>query len=360
MTNAVLNFVDRFLGRGEAAVTVPALDGALKPNNVLEQAPAGIAVEEPDNLVLTEAGLLFTSGPRLLKAEVGSHTIVREFPVTISALAVSQGGAIAVAFGKTVQVFDEVAAERPRVSTDVATGITAFAFDGEASLLATVGSSKNGLDDWQADLLNQEHAGSLWRVDLTSGAVSQLASKLAWPSGVIVAPDGNIIISEGWQKRLVRLDRNGKILGQVIEDLPGYPGRISASPGGGYWLSIFAPRSQLIEFVLREPKYRKTMMAEVDKEFWIAPALRSGQSFREPMQGGALKQMGILKPWAPTRSYGLVIELSSGFVPVRSLHSRAGGRRHGITSAVEGGDVLWATSKGGHEVIAVTLERAGI
>jgi hypothetical protein len=111
----------------------------------------------------------------------------------------------------------------------------------------------------------------------------------------------------------------------------------------------------LIEFVLREPQYRKVMMAEVDREFWIAPALRSGHSFNEPMQGGALKQMGILKPWAPTRSYGLAIELTPDFEPVRSLHSRAGGKRHGITAAVEIDGTLWLASKGGHEIIAFEL-----
>ena len=98
------------------------------------------------------------------------------------------------------------------------------------------------------------------------------------------------------------------------------------------------------------------MMGEVDKAFWIAPALASGKSFHEPMQGGALKQMGVLKPWAPTRSYGLVIELSPDFVPLRSFHSRAGGRRHGITSALERNGKLYATSKGGNELVALPLQ----
>ena len=77
----------------------------------------------------------------------------------------------------------------------------------------------------------------------------------------------------------------------------------------------------VLELVLREPEYRHAMMAEVDPRYWIAPALRSGQSFLEPMQGGALKQMGILKPWAPSLSYGLVLRLSPDFIALQSLHS---------------------------------------
>lgn len=228
-------------------------------------------------------------------------------------------------------------------------------FAGDGTLVIAIGSSKNELSAWQRDLLDGGRAGSVWRLDPRSGQATQLASGLAYPNGLAVEADGHVIVSEAWQKRLIRLGPKGQMLGQVMEDLPGYPARLSRSAQGGYWLSIFAPRSPLIEFVLREPAYRKAMMAEVDPEFWIAPALRSGYSFREPMQGGALKQMGILKPWAPTRSYGLVVELDAGFVPLRSFHSRAGGKRHGITSAVEAGGKLWLTSKGGDELVAVAL-----
>jgi hypothetical protein len=146
----------------------------------------------------------------------------------------------------------------------------------------------------------------------------------------------------------------------VISDLPGYPAGVSPSGAGGFWLALFAPRSPLIELVLREPAYRKAMMQEVDPAYWIAPALRSGQSFLEPMQGGALKQMGVLKPWAPTRSYGMAVELSDGFTPIQSLHSRAGGKRHGITSVLECDGELWLTSKGGDEVIRIDLLEGGL
>lgn len=363
IANAFRDWVDRFLGRGEAAVTVPPFDGALKPNNRLEEAPAGILAAAPDNIVLTESGLVYASGAKLFRQPVGKSrgAEFHEAADTVSAVAVSPSGIFAVAAAGKL-VFLDAGGNAPAGLSSGAqdwAGVTALAFAADGSLVVAIGSSKNELEDWQRDLLDNEHAGSVWRLDPGSGKATQLASRLAHPNGLIIERDGNIIVSEAWEKRLVRLDRDGKLLGQVVEDLPGYPARISASSGGGYWLSIFAPRSQLIEFVLREPIYRKAMMAEVDKEFWIAPALSSGRSFREPMQGGALKQMGILKPWAPTRSYGLVVELTSDFVPVRSFHSRAGGKRHGITSAVETGGKLWATSKGGGEVIAVDLGMQG-
>ena len=51
MSALVGSWLERFLGRGRAAVTVPPLDGALKPNNRLEDAPRGLASHAPDNLV---------------------------------------------------------------------------------------------------------------------------------------------------------------------------------------------------------------------------------------------------------------------------------------------------------------------
>ena len=56
------------------------------------------------------------------------------------------------------------------------------------------------------------------------------------------------------------------------------------------------------------------------------------------MQGGSVKTMGILKPWAPTFSYGLIARLNNELIPVKSYHSRADGVRHGVTSLAIGQD----------------------
>ncbi|MET3616131.1 WD40 repeat protein [Rhizobium aquaticum] len=359
MANILRNWLDNFLGSGDAAVTVPPLDGALKPNNRLEEAPRGITVPQPDCCVTTPAGLIYSSGNTLFLMPFDGSA-GREFhraASEVTALAVSSAGILALAIAGKIQFLDLSGAPMSGLSGGQQnwTTVTALAFAPDDTLVIAVGSSKNLPADWQRDLLERERAGLVWRLVPSTGKATQFAQRLRYPNGLAVAPDGTIIVSEAWEKQLIRLAPNGTLIGQVIEDLPGYPARISPSGRGGYWLSVFAPRSQLIEFVLREPAYRKAMMAEVDKEFWVAPALRSGYSFREPMQGGALKQMGILKPWAPTRSYGLVVELTGDFVPARSFHSRTGGRRHGITSAVEADGKLWMTSKGGDEVFAIDL-----
>ena len=97
------------------------------------------------------------------------------------------------------------------------------------------------------------------------------------------------------------------------------------------------------------------MMAEIDPEYWIAPALKSGQTFLEPMQGAHLKTMGVVKPWAPPRSYGLVIRLNDGRRAALPLHSRVDGENHGIVAAVEFDGALYALAKGPGRLLRAPL-----
>ena len=57
----------------------------------------------------------------------------------------------------------------------------------------------------------------------------------------------------------------------MLENLPAYPGRLSRGADGAIWLALFAPRSQLVEFVLSEDRYRRRMIDEIDPDYWIAP-----------------------------------------------------------------------------------------
>jgi hypothetical protein len=220
-------------------------------------------------------------------------------------------------------------------------------------LIVAQGSAVRGPNDWRRDLIETGATGSVWRLDLPNCAAACLADGLAFPNGLALQRDGGVVVSESWRHRIMKLSLDGAKPDIVLEHLPGYPSRLAPSAHGGYWLSVFAPRSSLIEFVLREAEYRRRMVAEIPEEYWVAPCLTSGRSFKEPMQNGGIKAMGILKPWAPTRSYGLLVKLDDDMSPTSSHHSRADGRRHGITSAVEHGATVYVTSKGGNEILSL-------
>ena len=63
--------------------------------------------------------------------------------------------------------------------------------------------------------------------------------------------------------------------------------------------------------------------------------------------------MGIHKPWAPSRSYGLLARLDEALQPLFSLHSRADGARHGVTAAAEHGGRVFVAARGGDAVLAL-------
>ncbi len=357
MSSIVSRVMDNLLGRGSAAVTVPPLDGALKPNNLLEELPEGVAASAPDNLVLWNGAPAWSEGGTLMGADNG---VLADLGSEITALAVSADGRLAAATRDDgVTILDAaLQVTGPKWSARIA-NVTALSFAPDGALWFCSGSDSLPPSEWRRDLMMSNRAGSVGRADTHTGKVSVLARRLGYPCGLTVLPDGAVVFSEAWLSRLVRLSPDRGKRQVILDEIPGYPGRIHGRADGGYWLSVFAPRAPLIEFVLRERAYRKAMLNEVEPEFWVAPDYASGESFNEPLQGGALKQMGILKPWAPTRSYGLVVELNSQFIPVRSFHSRAGGRRHGITSSLEAGGQLWMTSRGAGEIVRAPLDALG-
>lgn len=141
-----------------------------------------------------------------------------------------------------------------------------------------------------------------------------------------------------------------------MPDLPAYPARLTRAGDGGFWLALFAPRRQLTEFVLGEDDYRRDMMATIAPEAWIGPDFAATRDDRQPLQAGSVRQMGIMKPWAPSRSYGLVAKLDRTMTLVASLHSRADGRRHGITAVAEHGGFLYAASRGSGALLRLEPE----
>lgn len=323
--------LDLFRGR---AVTIPPMDGALKPNTALDDARVVLTAPAPDNLVVFGGTVLYSTGAKLCALPDGKTRQEFESPITAAA---SNGKTLAVALanGRVLVDGSEVAQFRCP---------TALAFDG-GDLLVCNGSEANAPEDWARDLMQNGASGSVWRV-MAKGERQQLAKGLAFPSGII-ATAGGIVVSESWKHRLVNLST-----GPTLARLPAYPGRITHKEDG-YLLCLFAPLNRLVEFVLQEDRYRMDMMAEIDPKFWIAPTLHPASNFLEPLQAGGVKSMGVHKPWSPARSCGLVVELDERLQPVASHHSRANGKMHGVTSALWNEGEILAAAKGGNAILSL-------
>lgn len=356
MIAAVREFANRFLGRGDATITVPSFDGALKPNQKLESAETLLTCEAPEDLATDGSNLFIADGQRLMCLNGGAASEVRTFERPISALCALPGGGLAVALGgREVRLYASISAEQPSVTfADAAfNAINALSLANDSTLIATDGSATCGVDDWARDLMELNRTGRVFRLDPGRKTVTPLAQGLGHAFGACAHGNG-VLVSESWRHRLV-LVAPGASPRTVLAHLPVYPSRLAKASGGGYWLTAFTARTQLVEFVLREPAYRRRMMAEIDPAYWVTPRLRSGFSFKEPMQGAHIKTMGVIKPWAPPRSYGLVIRLNADGQPLYSLHSRVDGINHGVVAAVEMGGDLVLIAKGPGRVLRLPL-----
>jgi hypothetical protein len=354
--NPLSKVVDAWLGRGEASITTPPMDGAFRPNDLLDAALAIFEAPEPDCLAITSRGVVVSSERSLMSVGEAGGAPIASFDAPISALAgLPDGGAAAgltdgrIVFlggqhdGKTIEANPE------------ARCITALAPARDGALIVANGSATNPPGAWKRDLMEKRASGSVWRVDPVSRASKQLAGDLAYPYGLIEEA-GSIVVSESWRAALTRISPGGMSRNEpVLKDLPAYPSRLSRGGDNAIWLALFAPRSQLIEFILSENHYRRRMLDEIDPDLWVAPCLRSGRTPLEPTQQGGVKQLGVMKPWSPNRSYGLVARLDDAYRPTMSLHSRANGRRHGVTSCLAIDGRLFFCAKG--DGVVASLDR---
>ncbi|HTW68481.1 MAG TPA: hypothetical protein VME47_01220 [Acetobacteraceae bacterium] len=351
---------------------IPTLDGAYVPNNRLEELPAiGPAVARPDDIAAGSHGEVFVSSfNRLLRLsgpDLDEQSVVATFESPITALARLSDGTLAVGINgagvRCVGADGSIVATLAEAGGTILRCVTAIAEDPlHGGLYLAVGSTRHDAEDWVVDLMECNRAGMLIYWPRGAATAEVLLSDLAYPNGLEVTDNGqSLLLTESWSHSLLRYRRSNNARGGtelLIDNMPGYPARIAPASGGGHWLAIFAMRTQLIELVLREPEFRREMMRCVDPELWIRPALRATGSYLEPLQGGGIKKLGIRKPWAPPRAYGLVVRLDADCEPMFSLHSRVDGRNHGVMAAREIGNRLIIAVKGNDCLLADHLAAA--
>ena len=362
MTIQAMEIIREIVFRNRDRHAIPPLDGTLNPNNILEELPVVLdSLDQPDDVAIDREGNLYLSeGNRVLVfsgEDYEKKSLLAEFGGKAGGLGFDASGRLMVCVGGIGLCLVDGAGGKTWIKEAGGTALrcpnSALAAP-DGGIYITEGSTCHEPQDWIWDLMEKRATGRLIRYDPAGQRCQVLLSGLSYPYGVTLSHDGQaIVFSESWGHRLSCYplgDTRPATVQVVLPNLPGYPGRIIPSSSGGYWLCLFALRTELVEFVLSEDKYRREMMRTIEPEHWIRPALSSGEDFLEPIQFGGIRVLGIKKPWAPPRSYGLVIELDENFQVLKSLHSRADGKRHGITGVAEHKGNLFILSQG-HGVV---------
>ena len=345
--------VDYLFGRGKHSIFVPVMDGAFKPNEYLDSIKIIHKQEDIDNLILNKSDALFSANSTIfaISNEKKPKKLI-SFSNDITAMAVNASGSkLAVALNDdSVIILDlKTLKETYRFQEKC---VTSMCFNSE-SLIYTTGSQKFSATEWQHDLLSNGSSGTVCVNDLDGSKKRTLIKGLAWPTGVTFIEKMEFCISESWKHRISfhELGDNqssASKLDKEINKLPAYPGKSFFNYSNKELLvCFFAPRNQLVEFILTEEEFKRRMMSEIEPSLWVAPTYRSGKHIREPLQQSGIKTMGYLKPWAPAFSYGLVVRFDEDLKPIASYHSRTSGNFHGTTSVIVDKDQnILVTSKG--------------
>lgn len=325
------------------------LEGLLGPNGRLDDA-AALRVDSPDALcVIADGRLLFSSGARVLALHAwgGVPQTWATFTVPVTALAHDSGGLVAVGLaGGRVAVLD--ASGRAVDGWSLPAGRVASVVDclfqsDDELLLVDCGY---GVDD---DVLAQaawdgEARGQLVALH-RSGEMRVLTAGLHCPMGVSLDPQGRVLVS--LLERASIVDTSGKVR---QAGYPGYLGRLRRT-ATGYALACLSRRDPLIEFLKTEHAFVAEMKAMIAPRHWIAPRANPEFTHDVPIELGATRLYGEVKPWAPSFSYGLLIEMDGNLMPIGSAQSRANGRRHAICDvAVWNGDLVVA-SRASEEIL---------
>lgn len=367
MSSLVIDIFRELLFRNRDRRAIPVLDGPMRPNSKLDQCPVlSRAVAAPDDIAFSMDGDAYvTSGNKVIRF-AGAHferpEIAAEFDGLATGLARHpHGGVVVCVTGQGIAFVGGPESGR-MLEIAGAQGLkcpTAVTVGPAGDIYLCDGSLNNSPDRWAHDLMEKRRSGRVLRIDGKTRKIDVLAQDLAFPNGICVSNDGSsLLVSEAWSHNVLRisLTSNSPRQRQVaLENLPGYPARIIAI-GTGYCLALFALRTQLVDFVLTEDGYRGKMIARVDPEFWISPALKSEGHYLEPVQGGGLRKHGSVKAWAPPRSYGLVIMLDDDLEVETSLHSRVGGTCHGVTGVAEHNGEIFLVSKGDSKIVQAAGE----
>lgn len=313
---------------------IPPLEAGLRPNDRLERARVlhQAAPRAVDDLAVQGGQVYVTTGNEL--CVVGSALrVVATLPAPATALAALDGDLAVAVAGEGILRIREDGTPAGLLGDDVRlrSGVTAMTAGPDGSLLVCVGSTTAG--DWPDALVSGSATGLLLSVGRT-GAVTELASGLAWPSGAAVT-DREILLSVSHRHRVERRSHDGVLVGTLISNMPGYPGRIAAAAEPGeWWLAVPYMRNRATELVLEEAELRDAMTASSEPTSWLLPQLGIENEYRTPLQVGQIRVLGEIKPWAPPRTYGLVLRFTQRGQIIESAHSRADGERHGATAVI--------------------------
>jgi sugar lactone lactonase YvrE len=136
----------------------------------------------------------------------------------------------------------------------------------DGTIYFTDSSTRFGIDEWMADLLEHSTTGSVYRLT-PDGEVTRLATGRAFPNGVALSGDRRTLFwAETATYGLYKLDLTTAGAEPVqIASIPGLPDNIARGSDGLIWVAVGSPRNAVLDFLLpKQPVLRKIVWSLPD------------------------------------------------------------------------------------------------
>ena len=129
-------------------------------------------------------------------------------------------------------------------------------------------SDKHDLSQVVEDLMERKPHGALYSYNPHTKETKRLLDDLYFANGVALAADQSfVLVNETGDYSVSKYWLKGSKAGtreKIIENLPGFPDGISKGEKGLYWLTLIAPRKQLLDWVMDKP-FLKNMVVKLPK-----------------------------------------------------------------------------------------------
>jgi sugar lactone lactonase YvrE len=124
----------------------------------------------------------------------------------------------------------------------------------DGTIYFTDSSTRFGVDEWMADLLEHSSTGSLYRLT-PDGEVTRLTTNRAFPNGVALSGDHKtLFFAETASYALFKLDlTTADAEPELVTMIPGLPDNIARGSDGLIWVAIGSPRNALLDSLLPKP-----------------------------------------------------------------------------------------------------------
>jgi sugar lactone lactonase YvrE len=129
----------------------------------------------------------------------------------------------------------------------------------DGTIYFTNSSTRFGVEEWMADLLEHSSTGSVYRLR-PDGDVAQLATGRPFPNGVALSGDQQtLFFAETAGYGLFKLDlTTDAAVPELVAPIPGLPDNISRGSDGLIWVAIGSPRNTVLDVLLpKAPVFRK-------------------------------------------------------------------------------------------------------